>query len=77
MTFKELKEKLEKLHVPDDAEVQVLTDTGVADAVEVSLHIEPENSSRQVMTLYTQAGIQELFKSIKDDVKHHQLLEDF
>ena len=77
MLFKELKEKLEKLHVPDDAEVQVLTDTGVADAVEVSLHIEPENSSRQVMTLYTQAGIQELFKSIKDDVKHHQLLEDF
>jgi hypothetical protein len=77
MLFKELKEKLEKLHVPDDAEVQVLTDTGVADAVEVSLHIEPENSSRQVMTLYTQAGIQELFKSIKDDVRDHQLLEDF
>lgn len=76
MTYKELKEKLEKLHVPDDAEVQVLTDTGVADAVEVSLHIEPENSSRQVMTLYTQAGIQELFKSIKDDVRNHQVLED-
>ena len=77
MTFKELKEKLEKLHVPDDAEVQVLTDTGVADAVELSLHIEPENSSRQIMTLYTQAGIQELFKSIKDDVRNHQLLEDY
>ena len=77
MTFKELKEKLEKLHVPDEAEVQVLTDTGVADAVEVSLHIEPENSSRQIMTLYTQAGIQELFKSIKDDVRNHQLLEDY
>lgn len=77
MTFKELKEKLEKLHVPDDAEVQVLTDTGVADAVEVSLHIEPENSSRQVMTLYTQAGIQELFENIKNDVKNHQLLEDY
>lgn len=77
MTFKELKEKLEKLHIPDEAEVQVLTDTGVADAVEVSLHIEPENSSRQVMTLYTQAGIQELFESIKNDVKNHQLLEDY
>lgn len=77
MTFKELKEKLEKLHVPDEAEVQVLTDTGVADAVELSLHIEPENSSRQIMTLYTQAGIQELFKSIKNDVKNHQLLEDY
>ena len=77
MTYKELKEKLEKLHVPDEAEVQVLTDTGVADAVEISLHIEPENSSRQVMTLYTQAGIQELFKSIKDDVRNHQLLEDY
>ena len=77
MTFKELKEKLEKRHVPDDAEVQVLTDTGVADAVELSLHIEPENSSRQIMTLYTQAGIQELFKSIKNDVKNHQLLEDY
>lgn len=77
MTFKELKEKLEKVHVPDDAEVQVLTDTGVADAVEVSLHIEPENNSRQVVTLYTQAGIQELFKNIKDDVRNHQLLEDY
>jgi hypothetical protein len=77
MTFKELKEKLEKLHVPDEAEVQVLTDTGVADAVEVSLHIEPENNSKQVMTLYTQAGIQELFKSIKNDVKNNQLLEDY
>ena len=77
MTYKELKEKLEKLHVPDEAEVQVLTDTGVADAVELSLHIEPENSSRQVMTLYTQAGIQELFESIKNDVKNHQLLEDY
>jgi len=77
MLFKELKEKLEKLHVPDDAEVQVLTDTGVADAVEVSLHIEPENNSRHVVTLYTQAGIQELFKSIKDDVRNHQLLEDY
>lgn len=77
MTYKELKEKLEKLHVPDEAEVQVLTDTGIADAVEASLHIEPENSSRQVVTLYTQAGIQELFKSIKNDVKNHQLLEDY
>ena len=35
MTFKELKEKLEKLHVPDEAEIQVLTETSVADAVEV------------------------------------------
>lgn len=77
MTYKELKEKLEKLHVPDDAEVQVLTDTGVADAVEVSLHIEPEHDSKQIMTLYTQAGIQELFKSIKNDVKNNQLLEDY
>ena len=77
MTFKELKEKLEKLHVPDEAEVQVLTDTGVADAVEVSLHIEPEHNSRQVVTLYTHAGIQEFMRSIADDVKHHQLLEDY
>ncbi len=76
MTFKELKEKLEKLHVPDEAEVQVLTETSVADAVEVSLHIEPEHNSKQVVTLYTQAGIQELFKSIKNDVKNHQVLED-
>ena len=77
MTFKELKEKLEKLHVPDEAEVQVLTETSVADAVEVSLHIEPKHDSKQIMTLYTQAGIQELFKSIKNDVKNNQLLEDY
>ena len=77
MTFKELKEKLEKVHVPDDAGVQVLTDTGVADAVEVSLHIEPEHNSRQVVTLYTQAGIHEFVKSILNDVKNHQVLEDF
>ena len=77
MTFKELKEKLEKLHVPDEAEVQVLTETSVADAVEVSLHIEPEHNSKQVVTLYTQAGIQEFIRNIADDVKHHQLLEDF
>ena len=77
MTFKELKEKLEKVHVPDDAEVQVLTDTGVADTVEVSLHIEPEHNSRQVVTLYTQAGIHEFVKSILNDVKNHQVLEDF
>ena len=76
MTFKELKEKLEKVHVPDDAEVQVLTDKGVEDAVEVSLHIEPENSNRQVMTLYTQAGIHEFVKGIVNDVKNHQVLED-
>lgn len=76
MTFKELKEKLEKVHVPDDAEVQVLTDTGVADAVEVSLHIEPEHDSRQVITLYTQAGIREFIKSIVNDVKNRQVLED-
>ena len=77
MTFKELKEKLEKLHVPDEAEIQVLTETSVADAVEISLHIEPEHNSKQVVTLYTQAGIQEFMRSIADDVKHHQLLEDF
>lgn len=76
MTFKELKEKLEKVHVPDDAEIQVLTDTGVADAVEVSLHIEPEHNSRQVVTLYTQAGIREFMRSIVNDVKNHQVLED-
>lgn len=76
MTYKELKEKLEKLHVPDDAEVQVLTDKEVAEAVEVSLHIEPEHSSKQVVTLYTQHGIQELFKSIVSDVKNNQTLED-
>lgn len=76
MTFKELKEKLEKVHIPDDAEVQVLTDTGVADAVEVSLHIEPEHDSRQVITLYTQAGIREFIKSIVNDVKNRQVLED-
>lgn len=76
MTFKELKEKLKKLHVPDDAEVQVLTDKEVAEAVEVSLHIEPEHNSKQVVTLYTQHGIQELFKSIVNDVKNNQILED-
>ena len=76
MTFKELKEKLEKVHIPDDAEVQILTETGVADAVEVSLHIEPEHNSRQVITLYTQAGIQEFMKSIINDVKNRQVLED-
>ena len=26
MTYKELKEKLEKLHVPDEAEIQIMTD---------------------------------------------------
>lgn len=77
MTYKELREKLEKLHVPDDAEVQVLTDKEVAGAVEVSLHIEPEHNSRQIVTLYTHAGIQEFIRGIADDVKHHQLLEDF
>ena len=77
MTFKELKEKLAKLHVPDEAEIQVLTETSVADAVEVSLHIEPEHDSRQVVTLYTQAGIHEFAKGIVNDVKNHQLLEDF
>ena len=77
MTYKELKEKLEKLHVPDEAEIQVLTETSVADAVEVSLHIEPEHDSRQVVTLYTQAGIHEFVKSIVNDVKNRQLLEDF
>jgi len=76
MLFKELKEKLEKLHVPDDAEVQVLTDTGVADAVEVSLHIEPEHNNKQVVTLYTHAGIHEFIRSIADDAKNHQVLED-
>jgi hypothetical protein len=77
MTFKELKEALEKLHVPDEAEIQVMTDKEETSIDEVSLHIEPEHNSRQVVTLYTQAGIQELFKSIKDDVRNHQLLEDY
>ena len=77
MTFKELKEKLEKLHVPDEAEVQVLTDKEVANIVEVSLHIEPEHNSKQVVTLYTHAGIQEFFKNIVNDVKNNQLLEDY
>lgn len=77
MTFKELKEKLEKLHVPDEAEIQVMTDKEETGIDEVSLHIEPENGSRQVVTLYTHAGIQEFMRSIADDVKHHQLLEDF
>lgn len=57
------------MHIPNGAEVQVLTDTGVADAVEVSLHIEPEHGNRQVVTLYTQAGIHEFVKSIVNDVK--------
>ena len=77
MTFKELKEKLEKLHVPDEAEIQIMTDKEEASIDEVSLHIEPEHNSRQVITLYTHAGIQEFMRSIADDVKHHQLLEDF
>lgn len=76
MTYRELKEKLEKLHIPDDAEVQVLTDKEVAEAVEVSLHIEPEHNSKQVVTLYTQHSVQELFKSIVSDVKNNQTLED-
>ena len=71
------KEKLEKLHVPDEAEIQIMTDKEEASIDEVSLHIEPEHNSRQVITLYTHAGIQEFMRSIADDVKHHQLLEDF
>lgn len=77
MTYRELKEKLEKLHVPDEAEIQIMTDKEEASIDEVSLHIEPEHNSRQVITLYTHAGIQEFMRSIADDVKHHQLLEDF
>ena len=77
MTYKELKEKLEKLHVPDEAEIQIMTDKEEASIDEVSLHIEPEHNSRQVITLYTHAGIQEFMRSIADNVKHHQLLEDF
>lgn len=77
MTFKELKEKLEKLHVPDEAEIQIMTDKEETSIDEVSLHIEPEHNSRQVVTLYTHAGIQEFMRSIADDVKHHQLLEDY
>ena len=77
MTFKELKEKLEKLHVPDEAEVQIMTDTEETSIDEVSLHIEPEHNSRQIVTLYTHAGIQEFMRNIADDVKHHQLLEDY
>ena len=76
MTFKELKEKLEKLHVPDEAEIQIMTDTEVTNVDEVSLHIEPEHNSKQVVTLYTHAGIQEFMRSIAEDVKHHQLLEE-
>lgn len=76
MTFKELKEKLEKVHVPDDAEIQVLTDKEAAEIIEISLHIEPEHNSKQVVTLYTQHGIQEFFKSIINDVKNRQILED-
>ena len=76
MTYKELKEKLEKLHVPDEAEIQIMTDKEETSIDEVSLHIEPEHNSRQVVTLYTHAGIQEFMRSIADDVKHHPLLED-
>lgn len=77
MTYRELKERLEKLHVPDEAEIQVMTDTEETSIDEVSLHIEPEHNSRQVVTLYTHAGIQEFMRSIADDIKHHQLLEDY
>lgn len=77
MTFKELKEKLEKLHVPDEAEIQIMTDKEETSVDEVSLHIEPEHNSRQVVTLYTHAGIQEFMRSIEDDVRNHQLLEDY
>lgn len=76
MTFKELKEKLEKLHVPDEAEIQIMTGTEVTDVNEVSLHIEPEHNSKQVITLYTHAGIQEFMRNIVNDVKNNQLLED-
>lgn len=76
MTYKELKEKLEKLHVPDEAEIQIMTDKEETSIDEVSLHIEPEHNSRQVITLYTQAGIQKFMRSIVNDVKNNQLLED-
>lgn len=77
MTFKELKEKLEKLHVPDDAEIQIMTDKEETSIDEVSLHIEPEHNSKQVITLYTHAGIQEFMRNIINDVKNNQLLEDY
>lgn len=76
MTYKELKEKLEKLHIPDEAEIQIMTDKEETSIDEVSLHIEPEHNSRQVVTLYTQAGIREFVKSIVNDVKNRQVLED-
>lgn len=68
MTYKELKEKLEKLHVPDEAEIQVLTETSVADAVMIGLNKEPWNNNRQVLTLYTQPGIEAIYKAIKEEV---------
>lgn len=77
MTYKELKEKLEKLHVPDDAEIQIMTDKEETSIDEVSLHIEPEHNSKQVITLYTHAGIQEFMRNIINDVKNNQLLEDY
>ena len=77
MTLKELKEKLKKLHVPDEAEIQVMTDKEVTNIDEISLHIEPEHNSKQVVTLYTHAGIQEFMRSIENDVRNHQLLEDY
>ena len=76
MTYKELKEKLEKLHVPDEAEIQIMTDKEETSIDEISLHIEPEHNSKQVVTLYTQAGIQEFMRSIVNDVKNNQLLKD-
>lgn len=68
MTLKELKEKLEKLNVSDEAEIQVLTETGVADAVMVGLNKEPWHNNRQVLTLYTQPGIEAIYKAIKEEV---------
>lgn len=68
MTFKELKEKLEKIDIPDEAEIQVLTELGVADAVTVSLHVEPENNNRQVITFYTQLGIKAFYEAMREKI---------
>lgn len=68
MTLKELKEKLEKLHVPDEAEIQVLTEASVADAVMIGLNKEPWHNNRQVLTFYTQPGIEAIYKAIKEEV---------
>lgn len=68
MTLKELKEKLKELNVSDETEIQILTETSVADAVMVGLNKEPWHDNRQVLTFYTQPGIRAIYEALKEKV---------